>query len=94
MLEKKADLFNITPPNAKAEDKLKPQSKYKLQPEDSSKVYKGFKVSKVPKEKKSERISTAESSGGQIDPFSQDWTFTSKKDKEEEKVQISKFEFY
>jgi hypothetical protein len=24
LLEKKADLFNITPPNAKAEDKLKP----------------------------------------------------------------------
>jgi hypothetical protein len=44
--------------------------------------------------KKSERVSTAESSGGgQIDPFSQDWTFSSKKEKEEHKVQISKFEF-
>ena len=92
LLEKKADLFNITPPNTKAEDKLK-HSKYKLQPEESSKVYKGFKVSKV--SKKSERISTAESSGGQIDPFSQEWIFASKKEEEEEnKVQISKFEFY
>ena len=60
LLEKKAEIFNITPPNAKAEDKLK--SKYKLHPEDSSKVYKGYKVSKV--SKKSERVSTAESSGG------------------------------
>lgn len=92
LLEKKADLFNITPPNAKAEDKLK-ANKYKLQTteEDSSKIYKGYKVSKVTK--KSERVSTAESSGGAIDPFSQDWTFSSKKEGLDEKVQISKFEF-
>jgi hypothetical protein len=70
-MENKSEIFNITPPNAKAEDKLKDSKKYKLYPEVEQK-WRGFKNSHIQKSSK-----TTAGSSGPIDPFSQNWTFSS-----------------
>jgi hypothetical protein len=45
LLKNNSEIFNITPPNTKAEDKLKPLKRYKLQPNDNSELrYRGFKT--------------------------------------------------
>lgn len=92
LMENKSEIFNITPPNAKADDKLKDSRKYKLYPEAEQQKWRGYKNSSLVQ--KSARTTTAESSD-HIDPFSQNWTFSSKNEKleKDQKVEISKFQF-
>lgn len=99
LMKNKKEIFNITPPNAKDEDKLKQsKQKYKLFTESGGDTWKGFKTSNIQRESLTS-FRTEESSARNsvhIDPFSQHWTFSSSgqldKSDKDDKIEISKFQ--
>ena len=100
-MKNKSEIFNITPPNAKDEDKLKKGTqKYQLIQKCINPEWRGFKSSHIMPDKSQKYTSSyakqpiSRSSAGnysskrfsaggynhqnkKIDPFSQNWTFTS-----------------
>ena len=95
-MKNNADIFNVTPPNAKDEDKQKKSGKYKLlQKNQLNQEWQGFTPSKIEgfdekdqtiSNKGSSTLSSYKYSNDRrvserlgFDPFSQDWTNSSKK---------------
>lgn len=87
-----SEIFNVTPPNAKAEDKMKTNMvRYPLKPVETQQMrWKGFRTKRtdtvldhITKSDRTMKSSNEPSSQRTqpIDPFSQDWVFANEESK-------------